>query len=310
MPTVSVLLPVLNGEHYIKETIDSVLSQTFKDFELIVINDGSTDATANLVENYNDKRVRLISLPENQGTANATNIGWGQSDSKYVALIDSDDIAVPQRLEWQVKMMNSQPRLTATGGQMQSFGERVAMLRVPLTDGQIKTNLLAATQNLFNPTAMLRRNLVDKTGVKWDATMQGVFDWAFWCDLMFHNAQFANHPQVLLHYRAHSGQQSKNQASMRALHARVRTAVIARFFPSLSAEQIRDVEPLLQWVSPPQMTREAVVRGLNLLNNMLNQPQSPFKEDRDALNRFLINCIGRWQNALKPVNPRSPEKTH
>lgn len=298
MPTVSVILPVLNGERYIRETIDSVLSQTFKDFELIVINDGSTDSTVAQVESYNDKRIRFISLTHNQGTAHATNIGWAQSDSKYVALIDSDDIAVPQRLEWQVKLMNSQPRLSASGGQMLAFGQREAMLKVPLLDGQIKANFLAAAHNLFNPTTILRRSFVEKTGVQWDSSMKGVFDWAFWCELMFHHAQFANHPQILLYYRAHPDQQSKNQAAMRALHAHVRSAVLARFFPSLSTEQINAVEPLLQWISPPRLTREAVVRGLNLLNTMLRAPQSVFGEDKDTLNRFIMTCIGRWQKAL------------
>jgi len=302
MPTVSVLLPVLNGERDIKQCIDSMLAQTLRDFELIVIDDGSTDGTAAVVSAYCDSRIRLISLAENGGTANALNLAWSQSDSKYIALMDHDDIAVPQRLEWQVRMLNGQPRIAAAGGQMNAFGEAQGKVAVPLLDGQIKANLLAATQNLLNPTTMLRRKAIDKTGIRWDAKMSGVFDWAFWCELMFQQVNYANHPEVLLHYRIHGGQQSKDQRHLRPLHAEMRLKILAAFFPDLPLQQATLVEPLLQWIQPPPLNSEAVKSGLQVLSTMLNQPVSRLGEDRNTLNNFLKSCYSRWDQALRPAH--------
>lgn len=307
MPDISVLLPVFNGEKYIKESINSLLIQSYKDFELVIIDDGSTDNTASLVKSFDDSRIHLIQLDQNNGTANALNAGWSASDSRYVALMDHDDIAFTRRLELQIRMMNGQPRITAAGGQMRIFGQIQADTNVPLRDGQIKANLLSATQNLLNPTMMIRRNAVEKIGVKWDSNMKGIFDWVYWCELMLHKATFANLPDILLHYRSHESQQSRDQRDMRTLHAQTRLRLMEHLFPALTSKQASIVEPLLQWTQPPGIDCQILGQGIQILQGMMKQPASSLGEDRVMLDNFLRNCHQRWSKALTSFSPGSEQ---
>lgn len=122
MPAVTVLLPVFNGAEFIQESVDSILAQTLPDMELLVIDDGSHDDTRAILARIDHPRFRTLLLAENGGQANALNQGWQQSDSDFVALMDADDIALPQRLEKQLQLMKSRPRVAACGTQMRMFG--------------------------------------------------------------------------------------------------------------------------------------------------------------------------------------------
>lgn len=98
LPEISVLMSVYNGEEYIRESIDSILKQTYSDFELIIVNDGSTDQTREIIEGYQDKRIKLFNFQENKGVGAALKFGLTQVNGKYIAKADSDDINHPERL--------------------------------------------------------------------------------------------------------------------------------------------------------------------------------------------------------------------
>lgn len=298
MPTVAILLPVFNGQDYIKQCITSLLEQTFKDFELIVINDGSVDNTMEQVYFFDDPRIKVIHLDRNSGTAHALNQGWAASDSRYVALMDHDDIALPVRLEHQVRTLNAQPRIVIAGSQMRTFGFTEANVHVPQHDGGIKANLISGTNNILNPTAMIRRQAVDKMNVQWKNDMRGIFDWVFWCDLMLHRAPFINLPDILLKYRVHESQQSRDQRNLRSLQAQTRQKLLINLFPYLTPEEVITVEPMLQWVHPPGIERQDLIYGLQILKGMIKQSASLYGEDRDMLNIYLRKCHHRWVNAL------------
>ena len=300
MPTTTVLMPVYNGADYVEESIDSILKQSYRDFELLIVNDASTDDTLERIDRIKDARIRVISHSENQGSGEAGNTGWKNSDSRYVALMDHDDIADPRRLEKQVLIMNAQPRLTVCGGQMHCFGDTETNVVAPLTDGQIKANLLAGAANIYNPTAMIRRQPVDKLEVRWRAEWKAIHDWAFWSELMILGARFRNHPDNLLNYRSHVAQQSKDLTAHRPLLAKNRLRIMAIFFPQLDMEEMIALEPLLQWVGPPQLTRSEVTAGLAALSKTLNRPASRLGEDRATLDSFLSTCQTRWENAMAP----------
>ncbi|HBT97097.1 MAG TPA: glycosyltransferase family 2 protein, partial [Desulfobulbaceae bacterium] len=101
MPLVSIIMPVFNGESYLLESVNSILSQTLEDIELIIVDDGSTDKSGEIIQSIDDKRIVYHQLAENMGIATATNTGLDLVRSKYVANMDQDDIALPHRLEWQ-----------------------------------------------------------------------------------------------------------------------------------------------------------------------------------------------------------------
>src|SRR5574338_867068 len=110
MPTISVILPVYNGEKTIQETIESVLQQTFEDFELIIINDGSQDATLHQVSTLSDARIKVFSYP-NAGVSASRNRGIAQAEGEYIAFIDADDLWTPDKLGAQFKTLQTNPQV-------------------------------------------------------------------------------------------------------------------------------------------------------------------------------------------------------
>ncbi len=298
MPLVSVIVPAYNGADYLPDSIGSILGQTFRDFELIVVDDASTDETEKIVPAFDDPRIRYVRHPENQGVAAATRTGFEASDSKYVALLDQDDIALADRLETQVRLFNGQPRLGFAGGFMEVFGDTQGISKVPLADGEIKANLLAGMMNLLNPTVMLRRDFLDKHGLRWQSAHASVFDWGLYASAMLKGARFANVPKMLTRYRSHAAQQSKDRSGLRETIAAIRLGIMKSFFPRFSEAQCRLLEPLLEWIQPPPMKAADIRAALALVPEAMAQTKSACGEDRKVVNRFLAACRDRWQQAL------------
>lgn len=123
MPIISVLMPVYNGERYIKETIDSILNQTFEDFEFIIVNDGSTDNTKNIIESYKDCRIKLYNLHKNMGVGYASNFAVNKAEGEYIARADSDDIYHPDRLLLQKQFLDDNPNIALVKTFVEYFGD-------------------------------------------------------------------------------------------------------------------------------------------------------------------------------------------
>lgn len=124
-PLVSIILPVYNGEKTLQSTLESILAQTYTNFELIVGIDGTKDRSKSIVESYSDSRIRLIEHSENLGLAENVNslISQLNSNSQYIAMAEQDDIYKPERLEWQVKIMESQPEVGLVSGIAEFVGD-------------------------------------------------------------------------------------------------------------------------------------------------------------------------------------------
>lgn len=123
VPKVTVLMPAYNAAQYIGEAIDSVLKQTFTDFELLIVNDGSTDDTNRLINSYNDPRILLINHPVNNGIAAALNTGLSKASGRYIARFDADDICLPERLQQQVLFLDAHPGYVLTGSDAEYISE-------------------------------------------------------------------------------------------------------------------------------------------------------------------------------------------
>ena len=131
-PLVSVILPVYNCESFIHETVESILNQTYIDFELLIIDDASSDETVMKIKQFEDDRIKLIEKPENTGYTNSLNQGIKLAKGKYIARMDSDDICEPNRFEKQVKMLENRPELIVCGSAIQiNGGDQV--LKYPLS---------------------------------------------------------------------------------------------------------------------------------------------------------------------------------
>ena len=117
MPLVSVIMPVYNGEKYLAEAIDSILVQTFTDFELLIVDDGSQDNSAEIIRSYvkRDSRIRFFQQEQNEGSANARNRGIANAKGEFIAAMDCDDVSLPERLQKQVDFLESHPEIGALG---------------------------------------------------------------------------------------------------------------------------------------------------------------------------------------------------
>ena len=130
MPLVSVIMPVYNGEKYLAEAIDSILVQTFTDFELLIVDDGSQDNSAEIIRSYEkrDSRIRFFQLERNVGSAAARNRGIASASGAYIALMDCDDVSLPKRLQKQVDFLQANPEIGAVGVCGQAVNEDMTKL--------------------------------------------------------------------------------------------------------------------------------------------------------------------------------------
>jgi glycosyltransferase involved in cell wall biosynthesis len=288
MPVVSVVMPVFNSEQYIRESVDSVLSQTLKDIELIIVDDGSTDKSEEIIQSIHDNRIVYRKLDKNMGAATATNIGHALANGKYIAHMDSDDIAVPNRLELQALFLEKFPGVDVLGGKMEVFGAKHYVAYAPSSDGEIKANLLFGAANIYNPTAMFRRSFMKEKQITCDQSHK-TFDWKFWVQAMMKGARFANLDGIVLRYRGHENQISKDLSIFRKELAETRISVLKLFYPNLIDEERVIIEPLLQTASPLAIDITQVEAGLKIINKLiLYKKQSKAKENRGVLEKMLL----------------------
>ena len=210
MPTLSVILPVYNGLPYLEEAINSVLNQSFKDFELIIINDGSTDGSVAVIEKFNDFQIRFLQQ-ENQGLAATLNRAIALSDGKYIARQDQDDISFPLRLEKQVTFLEANPDvgMVGTGAEIWVGNDKTdRRLEHATDDALIKFGLLF--NNLFvHSSVMIRRSVIEKVGgYSEDKSRQPPEDYELWSRVA-REFKLANLPEVLMAYREVQGSMSR-----------------------------------------------------------------------------------------------------
>ena len=162
----SIVIPVHNGEKYIKESIDSCLEQTYKNIEVIVVDDKSEDNTLNILKNYGN-RITTVPVEKQNGLGNVINIGIRKSKGKYIARMDADDIMYPTRIEKQVEYLESHPNCVAVGGQIDIIDENgnITGHRVyAVEDKDIKKNLFLF-QPFAHPAVTLRRSTLEEIGL-------------------------------------------------------------------------------------------------------------------------------------------------
>ncbi|MBI9113105.1 glycosyltransferase family A protein [Maridesulfovibrio ferrireducens] len=212
-PSISVIMPVYNGEEFLAESINSILAQTYSDFEFIIVDDASTDSTPQILEEYTrrDSRIRIITNATNKRVANSMNDAHGEALGKYIARMDSDDIAFPERFAKQVAFLEDNPDIDVCGTQA-IYHETGRLFSLPTTHQELRWTLLTIPP-LANPTSMVKRSLILKSE-GFDPSFLPSADYEFWLRLFYkHNAKFANLSEPLLRYRAHPTKDRKEYKS-------------------------------------------------------------------------------------------------
>lgn len=204
-PVISVIMPVFNCVTYIEEAVNSILNQTFADFELIIIDDASTDGTAAILKKFTDLRIKLVLKQVNQGVSAATNDGFRLAQGKYIARMDGDDIAVKERLEKQVKVLENNPNVFICSNWIRFFGEADAIVKYKEKHNEIIAELLIYC-SICMCSAMFRRK--ELSGYFYDENKKSGEDYDFWTKVAWLGEMY-NIQEVLLLYRVHDNQASK-----------------------------------------------------------------------------------------------------
>lgn len=207
-PMVTVLMPVYNGSLYLGEAMDSILRQTFYDFEFLIIDDGSTDTTVDIISSYSDGRIRLLKNEANTGIAASLNKGIECARGRYIARMDCDDISMPERLYKQVLFMEQHPQIGVCGSWIRTIGDwyQGQLWQLSTDPEEIKCRLLFCT-TLSHPSVMIRRKILEDTGLRYDSSYRHAEDYKLWMELA-KKTLLANIPEVLVEYRFNSNQVS------------------------------------------------------------------------------------------------------
>lgn len=206
-PLVTVLLPVYNGALHLNEAIESILNQTFTDFELLIINDGSIDNSESIICSYNDQRITYLLNDTNKGLIYTLNKGIGLAKGKYIARMDADDISLPERIIKQVAAFKTYSDLAVCGTAYETFGgENSKKHLLPLSFESINTELLFSCC-IGHPTVMMRKSFLIEQNLAYQESYLHAEDYKLWLDIST-KGQIINLPEVLLMYREHSGQVS------------------------------------------------------------------------------------------------------
>lgn len=208
-------MPVYNAEKYLKETIDSILRQTFTDFELLIINDGSSDGSEDIILSCYDKRIRYKKNPTNLKLIETLNKGIELSSGKYIIRMDADDVSLPQRLQKQVDFMEKHPDVGVCGSWFEIFGKEKKIIKYPEKDEDIRIMMLYQTP-FCHPAVVIRKEILLQHNIRFSPDFIHAEDYEMWVRLMG-LTRFANIQEVLLLYRLHESSVSfSNKAVQKA----------------------------------------------------------------------------------------------
>ncbi len=205
-PIVSVIMPVFNGQEYVAAAIESVLAQTYPDFELLITDDGSTDASLKLLRSYASQDPRIhLNTQKNRGLTPTLNALWQRARGTFIAVLEQDDVAMPDRLARQVSFLEQHPQVVGVSGAqilIDHQGRLLTCLSLPLDNSEIQAAALAGHSSLCHPGVMLRRTALAAIG-GYDETLGLAHDLDLWLRLG-EIGELANLAQPVVKYRLHN----------------------------------------------------------------------------------------------------------
>lgn len=246
MPKISVIMPVYNTqESFLREAIESILNQTYCDFEFLIIDDGSVNNAADVIHSYNDDRIKYIKNEKNLGIIKTLNKGLELMQGEYIARIDSDDVALAERFEKQVKFLDENPNISILCSRFQWF-PKDRIITPPVSDKQIKENLLLSTNVIGHSTVMIRTDFIKKFNLRYDDEFKYCEDYRLWLDAI-DKTKFACLPEILVKYRIHEN--SVCQKNIDTQHLNVQKAMFlaqGKFFNIKNEDAVSTIEKLIQ----------------------------------------------------------------
>jgi len=217
-PVITVLMPVYNGQKYLSETIESILSQSYKNFEFLIVDDCSTDNSVEIINSYNDERIKLINNKKNKGQSKAMNQGISLARGKYIARIDQDDISYDNRLQIQINKISGLQK-TILGSWAYAINENseiIGLIEHPIRSELIIDGLSISSSLSHSSIFIEKKDLVNLGG--YHKKYKIAMDWDLWIRAATNNYHFYNIPKYLIGLRQHAKQASKNLNGQKILN--------------------------------------------------------------------------------------------
>lgn len=284
-PMISVIMSTYNRENYLPAAMESILNQTYTDFEFIIIDDASTDNTAKLLQEYQEKdsRIVVISNPQNLGYNKNLTTGFKLAKGKYLARMDDDDISLPTRFEKQVDFLEKNPDITVVGTFIEIFGNNPMKSWCTLTDW----DELAVAMNFYNPichpSVMIRNSFLKEHNLAYDPEVLYAEEYDLWKNIIFLGGKLANIPEVLLKYRSHlqNVSQKKDTSKIQTDFANsIRNQLLSRMF---SKTKIAELNKKLIYYPFDCNKKKILEETLNTLKKFPDIPSSGIDKLMDKL---------------------------
>ncbi|MGZ3903042.1 MAG: glycosyltransferase [Bacteroidia bacterium] len=278
-PVISVVMPAFNVGPFIKESIASTLDQTFSDFELIIINDGSTDNTEEEIKKFTDPRILYIKNEKNLNLANSLNKAMRVAKGKYIARMDADDISAADRLEKQYNFLEKNLSIGICGSQLEVFGMMTGHMNYPLKQKDLLLRLLI-TSCFGNNVVMFRKKILEEHDLYFDSRYTCADDYECWTRWLL-VTEGLNFKESLMKYRVRSNSLSQNRLKQRSEIKDIRKKFITRLF-GLSGEEANKIAE--NFYGPLNFSRTRAIREIVNTNRKLNLfPEADLKETIDLL---------------------------
>lgn len=297
-PRLTVLLPVYNAAPYLGEAVRSVLGQSFADFELLAIDDGSTDESLDILRSFGDSRMRVERNDANLGLIATLNKGIDLARGEFVARMDGDDVAMPRRLEAQVALMDGDAGLGACGMFIETFGHgHPAVQRYPVRNEQVQCHLLGYTP-MAHPTVMFRKPMFDHHGLRYDRNFPHAEDYDL-LERASHCFRLANIPEVGLRYRLHATQVSRvHSGILQESVARIRSRRMKLFLQDEYSESVPDILEMF-FNTGRHVTLEDVSEIREWIDRIMDRNRNARMFNDAELSEFLA---ARWINMCNRVS--------
>ena len=287
-PQISVLLPAFNAGKYIESSIQSILNQTYSNFELIILNDGSSDSTEEIIKSFKDSRIIYVKNEQNIGLVNTLNKGLKLANGKYIARMDADDISYIDRFSKQYLFLENNPSYIICSSSRKNFNDsnnREHISYMPVSDSAIRISSIFSSP-FTHPAVMFRKEIILKNNLFYDENFKYSEDYEFWTRILKHGKGY-NFNEVLLAYRKTPGSQTFNSTINFKNRKKIISSVQDKAIKSLGIELNKDELDFIFYLS-----LSVHIRQINFNKYPIEFIQTFFSSIESKLSqRFKTNTV-------------------
>lgn len=228
-------------EEFLRPAIESILNQTYRHFEFIIIDDASNPDTKKVIKDYKDNRIHLIVNPINLGLTKSLNIALNKANGKYIARMDADDISYPIRLEKQLQYMEKNPSVGVLGcWTSNNLNHKIFHHSGGLPSACRRIDMLFKNNGIRHPTAFIRKSVLDENNIRYNEDMPKAQDYELWVKIMQHS-EMRVYPKALMMYRLHKDQISqKSKDEQDYCRDIIRKDLFFQIYPSGTSEELKE----------------------------------------------------------------------